>query len=131
MLTLYIMKTHHENKCVADLYLSISGLWIDRLVVGTVDEINEDKKDTDWYLILFDNEKVSPDLRNAISTILNVDPKIDVFIFMEKHLDDKFTQSPRMFRKNVRLQPDSFLPEDNGYKYERILDGWVHKNERV
>lgn len=128
MLTLYIMETHHKDKCVADLYLSVSGLWIERLVVGTVDEINEDKKDTDWFLILFDNEKVSPDLRDAISTILEVDPKIDAFIFMEKTLDGKLTQSPRMFRRHVELQKDSFLPVDNGYKYERILDGWVKKN---
>lgn len=128
MLTLYIMETHHEDKCVADLYLSLSGLWIERLVVGNVDEINEDKKETPWYLILFDNEKVSPDLKAAISTILETDPHIDAFIFMEKNSDKRITQSPRMFKSHVKLQPDSFLPVDDNYVYERILDGWVKKH---
>ena len=128
MLTLYIMKTHHENKCVADLYLSVSGLWIDRLVVGTVAEINEDQKDTDWYLILFDHEKVSPDLRDAINTMLKINTHVDVLVFMKKHKDEQITQSPRMFKSHVKLQKDSFMPEDNGYKYERLLDGWVQSN---
>ena len=126
MLTLYIMRTHHEKKCIADLYLSLSGVWSEGLMVDSVDEINADRKDTDWYTVFFDHEKVSPDLKDAMATILATDPPFDVFVFMEKN-KDKITQSPRMFRKYVELQPDSFLPVDNGYKYERILDGWVKK----
>jgi len=126
MLTLYIMKTHHKEKNIADLYYTLSGLWSEGMIVSNVKEINKDEKSTDWYIVFFDHEKISFELKDAVEIMMNADPKIDVFIFMEKN-GEVITQSPRMFRNHVLLQKDSFLPIDNGYKYERILDGWVKK----
>jgi hypothetical protein len=132
MLTLYIVKTHNKNKTLADLYVSMIGLWDVRVVVDNVAEINEDEKDTDWYTVFFDNEFPNPDLRDAMKVVMVSDPPYDVLIFMEKHLDDKVFQSPRMFRKHVKLQPNSFLPEpDQELRYERLLDGWVKQNDQV
>ena len=132
MLTLYIVNTHNKNKMLADLYVNMSGLWTVRVMVNNVDEINNDEKETDWYVTFFDNEFPNIDLRDAMRVVLVSDPLYDVFIFMEKHSDGKIFQSPRMFRKHVKLQPNSFLPEpDQDLRYERILDGWVKQNDQV
>jgi len=130
MLILFIMQTHHKDKNLQKLCESLNPLVASIVAVGKTWDINNMIKDSDWYLVMFDNEFVSPDLRDAIKIIVETDPDYDYFIFMEKTWEGKVFQSPRMFRRDVRLQRDSFLPEDKTLRCERILDGWIKKWQR-
>jgi hypothetical protein len=95
--------------------------------VSSIHEINEFTKESDWFAVFFDNEYVSPDLRAAMLTIIEKDVDIDCFVFMEMYPNEKVFQSPRMFKKHIKLREGGFMPTDKSSKFERILDGWIYK----
>lgn len=128
MLTLFVLATSEGNRSVTKTVNSVDPHQF--LVVGSVDDINinYDFK-TSWFLVLYDNEYLSFDLRKAVKTIMLMgDVPYDALILLEKGSDGKLYQSPRLFKKHVRLAKDSLLPEDRSTKMERILDGWVNKH---
>jgi len=99
------------------------------LFVERTYEINYDHKDADWFAVFFDNEIVSPDLRDAMNKIMEIETDVDCFIFLEKYPDGRIFQAPRMFKKHVELEAQGFMPTDKTLKFERILDGWILKND--
>jgi len=127
MLTLYILKTHH-GASVTPLLDSLDGLYDKAVTVERTHEINEAEKDCDWFVVFFDNEIVSPDLKDAMLKIMEIETDIDCFIFMEKYPDGRIFQAPRMFKKHVELGAHGFMPTDQSLKFERILDGWIYKD---
>ena len=128
MLTLFILKTSEENKSVKETFQSLEGIDHEGCLVKNIEEINNSEKNTDWYLVLYDNEYLSVDLKEAVKNILTMDIPFDALIFLQKDLVGKFYQSPRLFKKHVRLKENSLLPEDDSMKMVRILDGWVNQH---
>ena len=130
MLTLFILKTSEENKSVKETFQSLEGIDHEGCLVKNIEEINNSEKNTDWYLVLHDNEYLSVDLKEAVKNILTMNLTIpfDALIFLQKDLVGKFYQSPRLFKKHVRLKENSLLPEDDSMKMVRILDGWVNQH---
>ena len=127
-LTLFILKTTEENKSLTSTTASVDDLFDQFAVVENINEINGAFKKNDWFLVLYDNECLSVDLKEAVKNILTMDIAFDALIFFQKDTDDKLYQSPRLFRKHVRLKENSLLPEDDSMKMVRILDGWVNQH---
>ena len=126
MLTLYILNTNELNKSVGVLLNSLIGLYDRYVVVESTEMINEDLKTTDWYSVFYDNEYVSEDLFQAIKSIMGFEfIPYDALIFLKKD-GEKMFQSPRMFKKQVTLKPNSLMPDLEYAIFERILDGWIH-----
>ena len=124
----FVMMTTEPNRSLTKTIKSMNGVSIEFSSVRTVDEINDNKFKTDWYLILYDTEYLSYELLKAVESLLGMDIEYDALIFMRKAPDGKLYQSPRMFKRHVRLAKDSFLPEDRSMKMQRILDGWIYEH---
>jgi len=125
MLTLYVLITTEENRLVAKTVNSVMPDAFE--TVGSVKEINGKPK-KGWYLILFDTEYLSFDLKKGIDLILKMDIDYDVLWLIKKNPDGKLYQSPRMFKDHIRLKMNSFMPADENLKMERILDGWIYEH---
>lgn len=128
MLTLFVKLTNEPNKSVERTLSSLSNLYNEVYFVDDINEINYYEKETDWYLVLYDNEFVSVDLKDAIGNILKMEIDLDAIIFLEIYSDGTMFQSPRMFKKNVSLKWNSLMPVDKFSNLERILDGWIKKH---
>ena len=128
MLTVFILTTTEPNRSVTKTLNSMDNIPIEFRSVESIKEINDDRFKTDWYMVLFDNEYLSYDLRKALEKILQMDIQFDVLVFVKKTNDDKMYQSPRLFKKHVNLAKDSLLPADRSIKIERILDGWIYEH---
>lgn len=128
MLTLYILETTEYNRSVTKTVRSVEPALRQFNVVKSIDDINAQTYKRPWYLVLYDNEYLSLDLRKAVENILKMDIQYDALIFLQKDTDGKLYQSPRLFKKHVKLAKDCLLPEDRSIKMERILDGWVNKH---
>jgi hypothetical protein len=128
MLTLFILKTSEGNRSVKETFRSLERIDHESMFVESIEEINNSDKKTDWYLVLHDNEYLSLDLKEAVKNILTMDISFDALIFLQKDTDGKFYQSPRLFKKHVRLKKNSLLPEDDSMKMVRILDGWINRH---
>jgi len=83
---------------------------------------------TPWYGYIFSDEYLDDMARNALPVFLASD-HFDCLVMMKKTLVDgkiKVTQSPRIFRKDVRLMEDTHIPENpQRLRFEKMLDGWV------
>lgn len=128
MLTVFILTTTEPNRSVAKTINSMDGIPMEFHSVENINEINKNLFKNDWYLILFDNEYLSYDLRKAVEKILKMDIQFDALMFVKKTNDERMFQSPRMFKKHVNLAKDSLLPMDRTVRMERILDGWVYEH---
>ena len=128
MLTLFIKTTNEPNKSLEKTLKSMSGLYDEVYFIDNINKINDYKKEHTWYLVLYDNEFVNADLKEAIDSILKMKVTLDAIIFLEIYPDDSMFQSPRMFKRYVSLKHDSLMPLDNFSNLERILDGWIKKH---
>jgi hypothetical protein len=128
MLTLFVKLTNEPNKSVEKTLNSLSGLYDDVYFIDNMIEINDYRKENSWYLVLYDNEFVNIDLKNAISSILKMEVGLDAVIFLEVYPDGTMFQSPRMFKKYVILKKDCLMPLSKFSNLERILDGWIKKH---
>lgn len=130
MLTLYILKTNEPNRSVIKTKKSVEGGPLRQWrVVESVEDINKHKYRQPWFVVLYDNEYLSYDLRKAVKAILRMEHiEYDALKLVKKSSDGKLYQCPRLFRKHVKLAENSLLPADRSIKMERILDGWIFEH---
>lgn len=128
-LTVFILKSGRKQTDIEKLTMSIPDsiharyVTIDRLSV-----IDDYKPETEWYMVLYDNEFISPSLAKSLHVYMHHD--FDFYIIMKRIYNDdgnmEVTQSPRLFRKPVKLSRDSLMPiNSEKLKSERIMDGWI------
>ena len=83
---------------------------------------------TPWYGYIFSDEYLDDEAQKALPIFLASD-HFDCLVLMKKVLIDgemKVTQSPRIFRKDVRLMEGMHIPENpQRLRFERMLDGWI------
>ena len=125
MLKLFILTTTEPNRLFTKTVNSVVPDEFE--VVGSVGEINGKVKEG-WFLVLYDTEYLSFGLKKGIDSILKMDLDYDMLVFMKQNPNGKLYQSPRMFKHYVKLKENSFLPEDQNLKTERILDGWIYEH---
>jgi len=130
MLTLYILKTNESNRSVIKTRKSVESSPLRQWrVVDGIEDINRHQTRQPWYVVLYDNEYLSYDLRKAMKTILRMEyVEFDALMFVKKASDGKLYQSPRLFKSHVLLEKNGLLPVDRSIKMERILDGWVYEH---
>lgn len=131
MLTLFLLKSGDPKN--TDRLASVKSLAkITEKVVIVEDEdnkflyVNNTKKETDWYAILYDNEYVDDMLSEAIPIFLE-QCKADVLVFYRKK-NKKLAvvhKCPRIFRKDVRLKFNSLMPVQPELVFETVLNGWL------
>ena len=81
---------------------------------------------TSWFGYIFSDEYLSVDLQRALPFHLRMN-KADCLSILRKVTEDKYTQSPRIFRKYVKI--DVMQPiSSEAYIFDRILDGFVYGN---
>lgn len=132
MISLYIIPSGEKNgdrEKTARSFLNTKGApFYKRIVdVENVDHIIDVRKksgdDAEWYCVMYDNEHITKGVQFALPVYLISDSDVLILI---KNESGYFTQSPRFFKKHVKLRNESLLPtEDQDLKYTRIMDGWV------
>jgi len=131
MLTVFVIEGDRPSN-VEKLKESFGDLPVTFFVVQQVKQINAFQKETDWYMVLFDNEYLDKKLLNVLPTFMAQD-NLRLLLIQKKFWDAEgntaVDESPRMFRKDVVLEDNSTMPEDrfsfNPDNMTRILDGWI------
>jgi len=84
--------------------------------------------ETPWYGYIFSDEYLDDQAREALPIFLASD-QFDCLVLMKKVIINgkiKITQSPRIFRKDIRLMENTHIPENpQRLRFERMLDGWI------
>jgi len=96
----------------------------------TYEDINKHHKDGDWYMVIYDNEYIDEDVQFAIPVFIDCED-YDCLILHRFKVNNKHEKSPRIFRKHLKLQPNSLFPafQEGGIAYETVLDGWIKPTE--
>lgn len=88
----------------------------------------------DWFFVIYDDEQVEEALFRALSVYMQAE-SIDLFICMKRIIDKELKtlrvfQAPRLFRRHIRPQADSLVPQDmDRICWSRALDGWIDEHE--
>jgi hypothetical protein len=130
MLTAIILRSGREDgwkKCVESLgKLPVETIFADH---GPV--FSEFAVTTDYVFYIYDNERLTPELFEAIPTFLYCDmfDYLTLYIRRQKELPD---MCPRIFRNHVVLKGDVLYPVNiELYTGEVILNGWLEEIEEV
>lgn len=123
MLKLFIIKSDSPNADAIKTINSFDTVITDFQYVTSYQEINDFPKTKKYFCVLYDNEYLDKELAAAIKVI--VKSEYDYLVLFKKHAG-KYYEAPRMFKKELKLKPDSLIPEN----YEKliktsILDGWI------
>lgn len=121
---LYIIATMEPNsnpwKCVD----SCSAFIDDATSIVYPGELNKfDSKNEDWFLVLYDNEQLDPELAEAMPVFLAHD-YYDALI-MAKNDNNKITKCPRMFKSHLTFPDQGLLPNERDIKFEKALNGFI------
>ena len=126
-MTLFIVRSTAEGQDASPCIDSFTGV-TDIIHVSSLDEINAVSKLTDWYAVMYDNERVDERLNAGLEVFVE-QCSADVLILLK--LDQKVIwRSPRLFRSHVALEPGSLLPANrSGLVFETVLNGWILPND--
>ena len=125
MLTLFILKSGSLD---ADPQRTLRSFVNKKVAVtqvcnlATISGINEIEKENDWFFVIYDNEIIGESLITVLDVYLK-QSKCDVLVLYKK--SPTITKSPRVFRKHVKLMPDTLIPSDKTIKFDTVLDGWI------
>jgi signal peptidase I len=83
--------------------------------------------DTDWYMVLYDNEYLGKGLAVALPTFL-AHVEFDYFTMYKRTGTEgnmKYYMSPRLYQKRIRLNGESLVPVGHNLQATAILDGYI------
>jgi len=138
MLTLFILKSGSldaDPKKTLDSFNGVKNLVGQAALLNSLSEINAAEKQRDWYFVIYDDEIVGDGLMRVplekdgqVRTYCPLkvhlrNTQADVLILFKKK-DGVVSQSPRVFRKHVKLS-DTLLPADKTVRFDKVLDGWI------
>jgi hypothetical protein len=129
MLTAIILRSGAENQrwreeCVKSLgKLPVAVVYADHGPAFSQFEIT-----TDYVLYIYDNERITPELYEAIPVFFHCD-MFDYLKFYRRS-SKRGDIIPRIFRNHVVLKDDSLYPVDiDMYVGETVLNGWLEEIE--
>ena len=133
MLTAIILRSGvQDEKVWAECVKSLG-----RIAVGTVHAdydpvFSEFAPSTDYVLYIYDNERITPELYEALPTFFHCD-QYDYLTLYRRCVGFPAVlpkMCPRIFRNHVVLKDDSLYPVDiRMYKGEIVLNGWLEEIE--
>lgn len=93
-------------------------------------QINHTHKQSPFYGVIYDNEWFDPRLVWDLRSFLIYSRGIDMFSVFKARGDGKVVYEPRIFKKNLILNPDITkqpLPFDHEkLKFEKLIGGWLY-----
>jgi len=128
MLTIFILP-HKKNSDVRKLvnsFIPVPLTKVRYVPVDNVAEINGYDKETEWFGVFYENEYIEEELAASLPTFFTMGDFSFLVVF--KLLKEKALFFPRFYKNKVYLN-DDLSPAFNGWKFEKILNGWVLENE--
>ena len=124
-LTLFVLKA--DNGKELDNTIDSFGDVIEEIVL--LDNRNLEKAvkkcKTEWYGYVFSDECLEKDLTEALPLYFN-QKVFDVIVLLQRQVKGdniKFYQSPRLFKRKIKLK--GMVPLKNNYNFVRALDGFL------
>ena len=125
MIDLFIVDTERGMKFEGVFLFEDYRLLGDVFYVSSNTWVNMTKKKHAWFFIIYDNEIIDEELVAALRVFMQA--KFDIVKVYKKEIDDVYSISPRMFRKEIVLPEFGLLP--NSWKelnMETCLNGFLH-----
>ena len=129
MLTVFVVESGADNADAEATVRSVleAKVPIDKVVyVNHWNEINSCEKG-DWFCVLWDNERLSTGIQDAIKEHLK-NPRAEVLIIYKRLEEKKASYRPRFMRRSIWLKED-YCPISNWVYLETVLDGWILEHE--
>ena len=123
MITLFVVQSCADAKDPTKTIRSCAEITSEVHQVASLDEINSTDRGSDWYAVLYDNERLDEQLLEGLKVFL-IETNVDVFVLYKTN-GDTASKSPRIFRRHITLKDGSLMPEQD-VKFETVLNGWVH-----
>jgi hypothetical protein len=126
-LTLFIKKSNHP---ASDRKKTIKSLESDSFSIKEIvfidkfENIDYEGIQTDWYMILHDNEALDESLLESIPCLLE-ESKTKCFAFYKSLGNEKFSVCPRLFRKEIKISTKVLYPRNELEPIVNILNGFV------
>lgn len=121
---LYVIATMESNSNVHKCVESCADFIDDASFIVSPGDLNlfKDKKE-DWFLVLYDNEHLEPDLADAMPVFLAHD-YYDVLV-LAKAENNRITKCPRLFKSYLTFPDEGLLPVERNIKFENALNGFI------
>lgn len=130
-LTVFIKRSNHPmadkdktKKSLEHMYFSVKQF----VFIDKFENIDYEGIQTDWYLILYDNEALDKELLEAMPTLLN-ETRIKAFSFYKIQENKKYSICPRLFRKEIRISPNCLYPVNEREPIMNVLNGFVVEHD--
>ena len=121
-MTLFVVQSCADPKDPGPTIASFTGV-DDVILVQTVADVAETPKTTDWYAVLYDDERIDERLAAGLEVFVE-QSDADVLVLLKLSGKTAY-RSPRLFRSAVALRPDCLLPVEKNWRFETVLNGWV------
>jgi hypothetical protein len=95
----------------------------DIIYIDNLFDIDYGKIETDWWLLLYDDEIIEDRLVDTFPFIRD-QWLFDCFSFYKRDVEGNITFCPRLFKKEVTTRIDYLYPVEP-VRLEILLDGWV------
>lgn len=94
------------------------------------EQINNTRKQSVYYSVVFDNEWFDPRLVSDLNAFLVYSVGIDMFTLFRVNGEGEVSYQPRVFNSSLKLNPDiKSQPLPFNHKtitFEKILGGWLY-----
>jgi len=112
VLTLFILNSGRPGANAFKTQLSLRGLVKNFYVCANNHEIMQRQINTPWYMVLYDNEVLDEQAKEALPTFFELGKSFDFISFYKrgKIVGNKFHICPRVFQKHVKLSDEGLLP---------------------
>lgn len=127
-LTLFIKKSNHpaSNREKTIKSLESDSFSIKEIVfIDKFENIDYEGIQTDWYMILHDNEALDESLLESIPVLLDDLGKTKCFAFYKNVGNEKYSICPRLFRKEIKISTKVLYPRNEREPIVNILNGFV------
>ncbi len=130
MLTVIILKSGAENqKWREECVESLGKLPVTIVYAGHGPVFSEFAPTTDYVFYIYDNERLTPELFEALPTFFYCD-MFDYLSLYIRRPNGKADKCPRIFRNHVVLKDNVLYPVDiQMYVGETVLNGWLEQIE--
>ena len=88
--------------------------------------INRTEKKADWYCVIYDNEVPDIFLAESLEQQLRENPADALGIYRKLNAKTA-SKSIRFFRKDVKINPERLLPQDENTNIDYMLNGWFEE----
>ena len=130
-LTVFIKRSNHPmadkdktKKSLEHMDFSVKQF----VFIDKFENIDYEGIQTDWYLILYDNEALDKELLESMPVLLN-ETRTKVFSFYKIQEDKKYSICPRLFRKELKISPNCLYPVNEREPIMNVLNGFVVEHD--